>query len=119
MHKAYTELSLALVQACRELVDQYGTPDSVRSPHTLVKVAGDRCSISGPQLTLNWTARNQWQVSMQPEGIPSAVASLEDLQEGERIVSDLALLVASGAWLHKADGSIRRLKAILKALDAA
>ena len=118
MHKAYTELSLALVQACRELVDQYGTPDSVHSPHTHVKVAGDRCWISSPQVTLNWIGRNQWQVTSQPDSAPGA-ASMEDLQEGERIVSELAVLAANGAWLTKANGSIRRLKAILRALNVA
>ncbi len=122
MHPSYTELSRALSQACRALVDQYGAPDFVRSPYTQVKVSGNRYRIEGPQLKLQSRDGQEWHVTRARAAAAAArwqAATLEDLQEGERIVSDLALLAVNGAWLKKADNSIKRLKAILRALDVA
>jgi hypothetical protein len=61
-----------------------------------------------------------WQATRSPGELQNAAwsaATLDDLQEGERIVAELAMMAAGGDWLKKADGSIRRLKAIVKALE--
>ncbi len=119
MHPNYTELSRTLSQACRALVEQYGAPDTVRSPHSQVQVASERFWIRGPQLQLQSINGSQWQARSSDDVAGWTPATIDDLQEGERILSELTVLAANGAWLKKADGSIRRLKAILKALEVA
>ncbi len=118
MHTAYTELSVTLSQACRALVDQYGTPDSVSSLYSRVKVARQEYWISGPRLELHSTDGREWQAPGAPAARGAWIpAGVEDLQEAERIVAELALMAANGAWLKKANNSIKRLKAILRALE--
>ena len=120
MHTAYAELSVALSQACRALVDQYGAPDSVSSPYGRVRVARHEYWISGPRLELHSKDGIEWQAAGAPVVRASWLpANIEDLQEAERIVAELALTAANGAWLKKANNSIRRLKAILRALQVA
>ncbi len=116
MHKTYQELSLALSQACLALVGQYGAPDSVRSPYSQVQITGREFRITGPHLELTSTDGKEWRATV-PAQPRESEATIEDLQEGERIIAELAMLAANNAWLKKADGSIRRLKAIVKALE--